>query len=265
MVKLLAFVVLLFTVNYACSQISVFYDVTKNKFTEKNDYHQEGSDLWVGIGVNGLVLYETNLNDTVKLFSSFGCAQYQLSDTSLTIYLWLDYYYSGDCLCTENDNFCKPDTSNSDLKIRFYSTKKGLSCYVSKITQKNNNLEKMARLSSYLCSKDYLKLTKKDCDIVNSKYKESIDFTYSNLDNYLELLTYLIETRNTKCCLKFSENIKFVLENEKVKKNEEYLYYEMYSNYSDLIIRYLFPMQGKSYSGNILKCKMKRISLLSRR
>ena len=111
-VKLLACLVLLFTANSAISQISVFYDVTKNKFTEKNDYHQEGSDLWVGVGVNGLVLYETNLIDTAKLFSSFGCAQYQLSDTIYTIYLWLDYYYSSDCLCTENDNSCTPDTTN---------------------------------------------------------------------------------------------------------------------------------------------------------
>ena len=193
MVKLLTYIVLLFATNYAYSQISIFYDATTNKFTEKNDYQQEGSDLWVGIGVNGIVLNEINLIDTIKLFSSFGCAQYQLSDTTLTIYLWLDYYYGSDCLCTEYDNFCTPDTGNCDLKIRFFATQKGLSCYFSKIRFKYINLEKIATLSCYICSENYLKLTKKNYDIENSKFKNSIDFSYSNLDYYLELSTYLIE------------------------------------------------------------------------
>lgn len=260
---MLACLVLLFTANSAISQISVFYDVTKNKFTEKNDYHQEGSDLWVGVGVNGLVLYETNLIDTAKLFSSFGCAQYQLSDTIYTIYLWLDYYYSSDCLCTENDNSCTPDTSNCDLKIRFYSTKKGLSCDVGKIAIKNINVEKMAALSSYICSEDYLKLTKKDSDSDNGKYNKSIDFTYENLDRYLAFTTYLIGIKNSDGCLKYSNNIKYILESEKAKNNDEYLYYEKYANYVDLMVNTLFPLQGKTYSGNRLKRNMKKISSLS--
>jgi hypothetical protein len=265
MVRILIGVVFLFTVGYALGQVSVYYDITQNKFTEKNDYYQEGSNLWVGIGVNGVVLNETNLIDTVKLFSSFGCTQYHLSDTSLTLYLWLDYYYGSDCLCTENDDFCKPDTSSCDLKIRFYSTKKGLSCYIGKITLRNINIEKMSSLSNYICSEDYLKLTNEINDLGNIKYKKTKDFTYSNLDSYLELLIYLIEKSDTKCCLKFSENVKYVLEKEITQKNDEYLYYEKYYKYSDLIIKYLFPIQGKSYSGNKLKREMKRISLLSKR
>lgn len=218
LIKLLACIVLLFTINCASSQISIFYDVTKSKFTEKNDFYIEGADLWVGVGVNGLVLNETNKSDTLKIFSSFGCAQYQLSDTTFTIYLWLDYYYGFDCLCAQNDNSCKPDTSNCDLKIRFYSTKKGLSCDVGKIAIKNLNVEKMAALSSYVCSEDYIKLTKEDCDSDNGKQNKSIDFTDSNLDCYLELMRYLIAMGNTEGCLKYCKNVKFVLENEKPKK-----------------------------------------------
>jgi hypothetical protein len=52
---------------------------------------------------------------------------------------------------------------------------------------------------------------------------------------------------------------------KKQKKNDEYLYYEQYSNYSDLIIKYLFPLQDKLYSGNKLNRIMKRIILLSSR
>ena len=259
----MACLVLLFTANCASSQIYVFYDVKTNKFTEKNDYHQEGSDLWVGVGVNGLVLNETNLIDTQKQFSSFGCAQYQLSDTTFTIYLWLDYYYGSDCLCTENDNSCKADTSNCDLKIRFYSTKKGLSCDVGKIAIKNINVEKMAELSSYICSEDYLNLTKKYSDSDSLKHNKSIDFTYENLDRYLELTTYSIGIKNSDGCLKYSNNIKFILDSKKAKKHDEYLYYEQYTNYVDLMVNTLFPLQGKTYNGNRLKRNMKKLSSLS--
>jgi hypothetical protein len=265
MVKSLCCLILLFSAIDSFSQISVVYNSTKNEFTKNNDYPQEGSDLWVGIGVNGLVLKETNSIDTVDIFSSFGCVQYQISDSTFTIYLWLDYYYGGDCLCTENDISCKPDTSYSDLKIRFYSTPKGLSCHFSKITIKDINSENLAIFSSYLCSKDYVKLRKKDCFIVNNEQKKTIDYTYLFLGDYLKILTYLYEIKNTKCSMRFSRNVKFILKNEKSKKNDDYSYYEMYSNYSNLIIKYLYPLQGKSYCGQQLKRKLKEISMLSKR
>lgn len=264
MERIIVLIILLCSYLSLFSQISFFFNENTHSISKKSNYYEDGLEFWVGVGHREIEVYRIiNNTDTILLFSSFGCTQYQYDGKSLTLYVWVDYYFSNDfssnCLCVDDsDKPCKPDTSVCDIKFRFNYMENYLTCSVSDLKKKYDfDSQKIEEMYSTITSSSYIKLTLFDAFFSKKKYQYSYGITTRYIFNYYDLALYCLRKPDIETLLKFSRNLNNIIKNDKLEGEDEQV---LYINYVNNLVKYIWPLRNQTYTNGKIDFFQKQIN-----
>jgi hypothetical protein len=191
-------------------------------------------DFRVGYGINALNLEITTGADTAEIFRSFACTQYSVDKkaSKVRLYLWLEYYREGDCICVENDDVkCKPDTTTSNVTLTYSFLNNSIQCHISDVKTYSLGDKKFKQFIRHIEMKQFNNLRYIDEKLFIKKKKSKESILEPILFNYLKIADYCLKTNNEKVKLivddLISKNEYFIKENNNLK---HYLYYLWYVN-----------------------------------
>lgn len=262
MVRLIKVILLLFVVIPSSSQVSFFLNEETRTIEKVSDYNEEGSELWTGIIPLGLMVYRIIQSDTIPIYISIGCTQYQMDYNNLNLYIWMDNYYGSDCLCADSEDPCRPDTSICNIKIKFTYTKDKLICSLSDLRPDYyiDTMVEFKQALNAISSSKFCKLTSINKIFKKKCFNYTIDIIRKYYSFYYDIAIHYLKTNNKKALSKLSYNIK--------------RYYVLYDiersvpapiNYENNIIKYLGPMRNKEFINediSIFSNNIKKIILL---